>query len=72
MPEFAEYIREIGVQSLLFVPIIGRSGVLGALGLFRDRAGLPYTSEDLFFLTHMSYRGALAVDNCRAFDLAAG
>lgn len=68
MPEFAEYIREIGVQSLLFVPIIGRSGVLGALGLFRDRAGLPYTTEDQSFLTDMSYRAALAIDNCRLFD----
>ena len=68
MPEFAEYIREIGVQSLLFVPISGRSGVLGALGLFRDHAGSPYTTEDQSFLMDMSYRTALAIDNCRLFE----
>lgn len=68
MPEFTEYAREIGVQSMLFVPVTGRSGVLGALGLFRDRDGLPYTTEDQTFLTDMSYRTALAIENCRLFE----
>lgn len=68
LPESAEYIREIGIQSILLVPITGRSGVLGAIGLFRDRGGRPYTAEDQSFLTDMSYRTALAIENCRLFE----
>ena len=68
LPESADYIREIGIQSLLFVPITGRSSVLGAIGLFRDRGGKTYTAEDQSFLTDISYRTALAIENCRLFD----
>ena len=68
LPESADYVREIGIQSLLLVPITGRSGVLGAIGLFRDRGGRPYTAEDQSFLTDMSYRTALAIENCRLFE----
>jgi PAS domain S-box-containing protein len=68
LPESADYIREIGIQSLLLVPITGRSGVLGAIGLFRDRGGRPYTADDQSFLTDMSYRTGLAIENCRLFE----
>jgi PAS domain S-box-containing protein len=68
MPEFTDYAREVGVQSMLFVPVTGRSGVLGAIGLFRDRDGVPYTAEDQSFLTDISYRTALAIENCRLFE----
>lgn len=67
-PGFKNYIREIGVQSMLIVPITGRSGVLGALALFKDRGGRPYTIDDQSFLETMATRTGLAIENYQLFE----
>ena len=43
LPEFTDYILENEVQGYLVVPIIGRSGVLGTIGLFRAHGRKSYT-----------------------------
>ena len=68
IPELSGYILEMGVQGMLGVPIIGKSGILGMITLFRDRGSKPYTVEDQSFLTDMSYRTALAIENCRLLE----
>jgi PAS domain S-box-containing protein len=68
LPEFRQYIHEVGTDSMLIAPIKGRSGVLGTLGLSRDRGGRPYTSEDQSLLMDSAHRTALAVEHCKLFN----
>ena len=63
-----EYIDQIGVESVLIVPLIGRSGVAGTISLTRHRGNQPYNVEDQTFLTDIAYRAALAIENCRLFE----
>lgn len=63
LPNFDKYVNVIGVQSILVVPIKGRNRILGTLGLFRDRGGNPYTSEDQNFMIDLAYRTGLAIDS---------
>jgi two-component system sensor histidine kinase UhpB len=62
------YVSEIGIESILIVPLIGRSGVLGTINLFRHRGHKPYNIEDQSFLVDISYRTVLAIENSRLFD----
>jgi len=62
------YVSEIGIESILIVPLIGRGGVLGTLSLFRHKGHKPYNIEDQSFLVDISYRTVLAIENCRLFD----
>ncbi|MGE5249269.1 MAG: PAS domain S-box protein [Bacteroidota bacterium] len=68
MPEFHQFVEQIGIQSALTVPMIGRSGVLGTLNLLRHRSGKPYTVGDQSFLMDIAYRTALAIENSLLVD----
>jgi PAS domain S-box-containing protein len=62
------YVSEIGIKSILIVPLTGRNGVVGTINLFRHKENKPYTVEDQSFLVDISYRTVLAIENCRLFD----
>ena len=64
---FKELIEEINIESALIVPLIGRSGILGAINLYRGKGKKPFTTGDQSFLIDISYRIALAIENCRLF-----
>jgi len=66
--EFTNYVGEMEIQGILIVPITGRGGILGSIGVFRKRERSPYTVDDQSFLTVMSQRTALAIENSRLFD----
>lgn len=68
LPAMQEYIDQIGVESVLIVPLIGRSGVVGTISLSRHRGSQPYNVEDQTILTDIAYRAALAIENCRLFE----
>jgi PAS domain S-box-containing protein len=68
LPNLQELIDTVGLESVLIVPLIGRSGVLGSLSLSRHRGSQPFTVEDQSFLTDIAYRAALAIENCRLFE----
>jgi PAS domain S-box-containing protein len=68
LPEFQEFIQEVGVQSVLIVPLVGRSGVVGTINVWRHRDSKPLNVEDQSFLTDIAYRTALAIENCRLFE----
>ena len=63
LPEFQEFVRQVGVSSSLTVPLIGRSGVVGVMGLGRHRDRKSYTVGDQSFLLDIAYRTALALEN---------
>ncbi len=63
LPNFQKYVVDIGIQSLLVVPIKGRNRILGTLSLVRDRGGKPYSLEDQSFLADLALRTGFAIDN---------
>ena len=63
-----EYIQEFGIESILMVPLVGRSGKLGMISLSRTSGSKPFNMDDQSFLTDVAYRVALAIENCRLFD----
>jgi PAS domain S-box-containing protein len=67
-PMFAGFIREFGVDSLLLVPMIGRSSVIGTINLSRHRSGRSYNVADQTFLMEIAHRTALAIENCTLVD----
>jgi PAS domain S-box-containing protein len=68
LPAFQEFIEEVGIESVLIVPLMGRSGAVGTLNLLRHRGNKPFNVEDQSFLTDIAYRIALAIENCRLFE----
>jgi PAS domain S-box-containing protein len=65
---FKGLIKEILIESALIVPLTGRSGILGTINLYRKQGSKPFSAGDQFFLTDISHRIALAIENCRLFD----
>lgn len=63
-----ELISEVGIESVLIVPLIGRSGVLGAISLSRHPGSSTFKVDDQSFLMDIAYRAALAIENCRLFE----
>lgn len=68
VPEFKEYVEEVGIESVLIAPLIGRGGVQGAISLSRHRGSKPFKVDDQSFLMDIAYRTALAIENCRLFE----
>jgi len=68
LPVLREYIEDVGIESILIVPLIGRGGVLGSLSLSRHRGHKAYNMEDQSFLMIVSNRTALAIENYNLFD----
>ena len=68
LPAFEEFINEVGIESVLVVPLMGRSGVVGTIHLLRHRGSRAYNVDDQTFLTDIAYRVALAIENCRLFE----
>jgi PAS domain S-box-containing protein len=53
---------------MLMVPLTGRTGAVGAIGIFRHKGGQAYAAEDRSFLIDVSNITALAIENCALFD----
>ena len=68
LPDFQEFIHEVGIKSVLIAPLVGRSGVVGTMNVMRHRESKPLNVEDQSFLTDTAYRIALAIENCRLFE----
>jgi len=68
LPEFEEIIDTIGLESLLIVPMVGRSGVLGAISTFRHSGDKTFNLDDQTFLMDIAHRTALAIENSRLFE----
>jgi PAS domain S-box-containing protein len=68
LPAFQKFIDEVGIESVLIVPLMGRSGVVGTIHLLRHQGNKSFNVEDQSFLTDIAYRIALAIENCRLFE----
>jgi serine phosphatase RsbU (regulator of sigma subunit)/anti-sigma regulatory factor (Ser/Thr protein kinase) len=66
-PEQLRMARELGLSSVLIVPLIARARTLGALTLVHAESGRRYDEEDLRFAEDLARRAAVAVDNARLY-----
>jgi PAS domain S-box-containing protein len=72
-PQHADVLRRLGTHSILAVPLVAGSKVLGALtcGLADEpREGQPrsYDAEDLFFLEELGRRAGASIENARMYE----
>jgi len=65
---FQLYIVQIGISSLLAVPVRVQGQVIGILSLSRDRPDQPYTQGDQILLQDIADRAALTIENARLFQ----
>ena len=63
-------LRQLGIGSLLTVPLIARSKLLGAITFVSAQRGVSYSPDDVQLAEDLAGRGALALDNAQVYDLA--
>ncbi len=61
--EFRRYVDQVGIESMMLVPLRGRSAIIGALAVSRHRGGASYTEADLAVLTNMSARISISIES---------
>ena len=70
--EHLELLRQFGLSSGLVVPLVGRSGIIGAVTLIYAESGRRYDESDVAFAEDVARRAALAVETAHAFHEQSG
>ncbi len=63
-------LRQLGIGSLLTVPLVTRNKLLGAITFVGAQPGLSFSREDAQLAEDLAARGSLALDNAQVYDLA--
>jgi signal transduction histidine kinase len=63
-------LHQLGIGSLLTVPLVARKRLLGAITFVSAQPGLSHSAEDVHLAEDIAARGALALDNAQVYDLA--
>ncbi|HUO83539.1 MAG TPA: ATP-binding protein, partial [Thermoanaerobaculia bacterium] len=58
-----QILRELGLRSVMIVPLKGRDRVLGAISLVSSEPGRHYGPQDLAFAEELARRAALSLEN---------
>jgi PAS domain S-box-containing protein len=66
MPAYVTAIKAMNPESALFLPLVAREQLIGALTLFRSKGG--FDGDDLAFAEDLARLTALALDNARLHD----
>lgn len=66
MPAYLRAIKAMNPESALFLPLVAREQLIGALTLFRAKGG--FDGDDLAFAEDLARLTALALDNARLHD----
>jgi PAS domain S-box-containing protein len=62
-PEYLKIILELGLTSLICVPLVARERALGAITFVAAESGRHYGAQDLDLALDLARRAAVAVDN---------
>jgi signal transduction histidine kinase len=68
--EHHQLLRQLGVDSLVSVPLMARERVIGALTMARTGTRRPFDEGDLAIARDLGLRAALAVDSARLYRAA--
>jgi PAS domain S-box-containing protein len=66
-PELLDVIERLQLSSVMYVPLIARGRMIGALEFVWAESGRHYTEEDLGVAQDLAARAALALDNARLY-----
>jgi len=69
-PENLNILRQLGVESLLTVPLVVRGTLLGAVTYIGTEHGRILSAADIQLAEDLAARGALALDNAQAYESA--
>lgn len=65
--EHLAILRQLGMRSVMTVPLSARGQVLGSMTFIAAESGRRYSDDDLSLAEGLAYRAALAVDNARLY-----
>jgi signal transduction histidine kinase/HAMP domain-containing protein len=65
-------LRQLGIESLMIVPVPARSGVHGALTFVSADPGRRFVRTDLRFAEELARRAGIAIENARLYEMAQG
>jgi PAS domain S-box-containing protein len=65
-------LRQLGMRSVLIVPLAGRTGTFGALTMIGGEEGQRFGEDDQRLAEDLARRAALAVENADAFRAQSG
>ncbi|MFN6464581.1 MAG: PAS domain S-box protein [Nostoc sp. DedVER02] len=65
--EHLEIVRQLGMKSVMIVPLIAQGQVLGCISFVTAESNRRYDRTDLTLATDISHRAALAVENSRLY-----
>ena len=68
--EHLRVLRELGMQSVMIVPLVARDVVFGTLSFIAAESGKQYDEADLALAQELARRAAIAVDNARLYHEA--
>jgi PAS domain S-box-containing protein len=69
-PEHRREIEALGPRSVIFVPLVARTRVLGVMAIATTAPWRRYTGRDVRFAEDLAARCAAAIDNARLFKQA--
>jgi PAS domain S-box-containing protein len=67
-PEHLRLMRELGMRSVMMIPLVARGGTLGAISFIRAESGNLYGDAEQAAAEELARRCALAVENARLFQ----
>ncbi|MEH1888754.1 MAG: PAS domain S-box protein [Nostoc sp.] len=65
--EHLELVRQLGMKSVMIVPLIAQGRVLGCISFIIAQSDRRYDRSDLTLATDITHRAALAVENARLY-----
>lgn len=63
-------LRQLGIGSLLTVPLVARNRLLGAITFVNAQRNGSFSPEDVQLAEDVATRGALALDSAQVYDMA--
>ncbi len=66
-PEYVALVEQLGLSSLIMVPIVGAGRPLGAMMLVSLESGRSYSEDDLAVAEDLARRAGTAIEQARAF-----
>jgi signal transduction histidine kinase len=63
-------LRQLGIGSLLTVPLVARNRLLGAITFINAQRNGSFSAEDVQLAEDVATRGALALDSAQVYDMA--
>jgi PAS domain S-box-containing protein len=66
-PEHLQLLRDLGLKSVIAVPLLGREAVLGAISFISAESGRRYDTRDLHVAEELAARATQAIENARLF-----